>query len=119
MKLFFLNNDTLYKIFTTIEKITDKSSVKIFIESKNQFFINDRRAKQIKQLFEKKEIQATFVAESKKEQQYFEKNNLHYELRQEKTRRKLLNLSYWFFFNIKKFHLYVYQKKNYTFFAVF
>lgn len=119
MKLFFLNNDTLYKLFTTIEKVPKHTSIKIFIESENQFFRNPRRAKQIKQLLEERSLEATFVTESIAQKSYFEKNWLSYELRQQHMWRKILNISYWFFFNIKKFHLYIYQKKNYTFFAVF
>ena len=119
MKLFFLNNDTLYKIFTTIEKVAKRSSVQIFIESENHFFHNNWWAKQIKQLLKEREINATFITESQSQKKYFEINELQYELRQEHIRRKILNITYRFFFNIKKFHLYVYQKRNYTFFAVF
>ncbi|HCB51808.1 TPA: hypothetical protein DEP21_04560 [Patescibacteria group bacterium] len=32
---------------------------------------------------------------------------------------KVLNLAYLFIFNIKKFHLHVYTKKNYIFYMVF
>ncbi len=119
MKLFFLNNDTLYKLFTTIEKVPKKATIKIFIESENQFFNNPRWAKQITWILVERWLDATFVTENEQQKAFLEKNDLRCELRQIKTRRKILNISYRFFFNIKKFHLYVYQKKNYTFFAVF
>lgn len=119
MKLFFLKNDSLYKIFTSIEKVSKNTAIDIFIESENQFFDNPRRAKQIKQLYEERWLIVKFITESVKQKNFYEKHELPYEFRQQHARRKILNLIYWFFFNIKKFHIAIYQAKNYTFFAVF
>jgi len=119
MKLFFLKNDSLYKIFTSIEKVSKHSSIDIFIESENQFFDNPRWAKQIKQLCEEKWLTIRFVTENIRQKNFYEKQWLPFEFRQQHARRKILNLVYRFFFNIKKFHIAVYQAKNYAFFAVF
>lgn len=119
MKLFFLKNDSLYKIFTSIEKVSKNTSIDIFIESENQFFDNPRRAKQIKQLAKEKELSLRFITENSRQKNFYEKHELSYEFRQQHARRKILNLIYRFFFNIKKFHIAIYQAKNYTFFAVF
>lgn len=119
MKLFFLKNDSLYKIFTSIEKVSKHSSIDIFIESDNQFFDNPRWAKQIKQLADERELTLRFITENSKQKNFYEKHDLPYEFRQQHARRKILNLVYRFFFNIKKFHIAIYQAKNYTFFAVF
>ena len=119
MKLFFLKNDSLYKIFTSIEKVSVHSSIDIFIESENQFFDNPRWAKQIKQLYEEKWLSVRFITESIKQKNFYEKQWLPFEFRQQHAWRKILNLIYRFFFNIKKFHIAVYQAKNYAFFAVF
>ena len=119
MKLFFLKNDSLYKIFTTLEKIPKKSHVQIFIESENQFFNNNRRSKQIDWILHKREIEAIFIAENKHQQKFFEDNNINHDIKKQSKVRELINLIYWFFFNIRKFHLHTYEKKNYTFFAIF
>jgi hypothetical protein len=119
MKLFFLKNDSLYKIFTTLEKIPKKSHVQIFIESENQFFNNTRRAKQIDGIVRKKEIEAIFIAENKQQQKFFEENAISHDIRKQNKIREFINLLYRFFFNIKKFHLHTYKSKDYTFFAIF
>lgn len=119
MKLFFLNNDTLYKIFSTIEKVPKSSQITIFIESENQFFKNHRRAKQIYKLIQERWIHAIFMAESNAQKEYFEVNWLAYEFKKKQTWRTMMQLLYRFFFNIKKFHLYIHQKKNYTTIAIF
>ena len=119
MKLFFLKNDSLYKIFTTLEKIPKKSNVEIFIESENQFFNNNRRSKQIDWILRKREIEATFIAENKHQQNFFEDNKINHDIKKQSKIREFINLVYRFFFNIRKFHLHTYKKKNYTFFAIF
>ena len=119
MKLFFLNHDTLYKLFTTIEKVQKNNTIYIFIESENHFFSNPRRAKQIKQLLEERKIHGIFMAESTSQKNYFESNQLEYEFKKKKVWSQIVQLFYRFFFNIKKFHLYIHQKRNYTSFAVF
>jgi len=119
MKLFFLKNDSLYKIFTTLEKIPKKSHVQIFIESENQFFNNSRWSKQIDWIVHKREIEAIFIAENKQQQKFFEENNINHDIKKQSKIREFINLLYRFFFNIKKFHLHTYENKNYTFFAIF
>jgi len=74
MRFFFLETDSFYKVFKTLEKIPNKKSITIFIEENNDIFKNDRRAKQIKSLLNAKEITATFVAKTEKTKKYFEEN---------------------------------------------
>lgn len=119
MKLFFLKQDSLYKIFTTLEKTPKNSQVQIFIESENQFFQNPRWSKQIDAIVSKRSIQATFIAQNDHQRKFFEDQNLNHEVRKESKIRIALNLLYLFFFNIRKFHLKTYENKNYTFFAIF
>ena len=119
MKLFFLQQDSLYKIFTTLEKTPKNSHVEIFVESENQFFNNPRRSKQINNILSKRSIKATFIAQNEHQRRYFEENNISHEVKKENKVRKFLNLIYRFFFNIKKFHLQTFQHKNYSFFAIF
>lgn len=119
MKLFFLNNDSLYKIFTTLEKTPKNSHIQIFIESSNQFFHNPRRSTQIDTILRKRNIKATFIAQNEHQKIFFEEHKINHEVKKENKIRLLLNLVYWFFFNIKKFHIHTYDSKNYTFFAIF
>ena len=119
MKLFFLKQDSLYKIFTTLEKTPKHSHVQIFIESENQFFNNVRRSKQIDGILSKRDIKATFIAQNSHQKNFFEEHRINHEVKKENKIRRFFNLLYWFFFNIKKFHLHTYQHKNYSFFAIF
>jgi hypothetical protein len=119
MKLFFLKDDSLFKIFKTIEKIPRKKKVTIYIDSHNQFFEHERRGKQIKELIISKEIDAHFVCRSEKMKRYFEKLDLSFEYEQSHPIMRALHLAYLFLFEAKKFHLTVYAKKNYLFYLIF
>ncbi len=119
MKLFFLKEHSLYKIFKTIEKVPNGRTIYIYIDPEHSFFDNERRGKEIKELLEKKQINALFVTKTEKSKYFFSSLGLNV-LHQEKHKIvKYLKLVYDFFFNIKKFHLQVYTKKNYIFYVVF
>lgn len=119
MRFFFLETDSFYKVFKTLEKIPSKKSITIFIEENNDIFKNDRWAKQIKNLLESKEITATFVAKTEKTKKYFEENWLNFEYKYKNKRVKLAHITYLFFFNIKKFHQALYNQKHYTAYLLF
>ena len=71
MKVFFLKDHSLYKIFKTLEKIPRGKSIEIVIEAEHALFENERRGKQIKELLEKREINAVFVTKSEKTRRFF------------------------------------------------
>ncbi len=119
MKLFFLETDTLFKIFKTIEKVPQGKKISVFIEKGNDFFQNDRRAKQVQELLEKKKLQATFIAKHQKTRDYYEKVWLPYFYEGKKQWMEVLNTSYLFLFNIKKFHQSIYQKRHYISYIIF
>ena len=119
MKLFFLKEHSLYKIFKTIEKVPNWRTIYIYIDPEHSFFDNERRGKEIKELLQKKNLSAMFVTKTEKSKYFFSSLGLTV-LHQEKHKIvKYLRLAYDFFFNIKKFHLQVYTKKNYIFYVVF
>ena len=119
MKLFFLKEHSLYKIFKTIEKVPNGRTIYIYIDPEHSFFDNERRGKEIKELLQKKNLNALFVTKTDKSRYFFSSLGLSV-LHQEKHKIiKYLRLFYDFFFNIKKFHLQVYTKKNYIFYVVF
>jgi hypothetical protein len=60
MKLFFNKGDSIYKIFTTIEKIHSKKSVTISIHEENIIFNNIWFAKQLLDVLENKKIDYRF-----------------------------------------------------------
>lgn len=119
MKLFFLKQDSLYKIFTTLEKVPKKSQIQIFIESENQFFDNPWRSKQIEKVAHKKWLKIEYVAQNDQQIKFFEHNKLAYSIKKESRIRRFFNLMYRFFFNIKKFHLKIYEHRNYSSLAIF
>ncbi len=105
MKLYFVKEDSLYVIFKRLEKIQNNKSVQISIDPEHAFFDNERRARQIKELIENKEINAIFIAKSDKVRRFYESAGLNV-LYQEKHRFfKMIHIMYLFLFNIKKFHL--------------
>ncbi|NOZ44162.1 MAG: hypothetical protein GXP45_03340 [bacterium] len=67
----------------------------------------------------KRDIKATFVAKTERHKKFFEKIGLDVIYQEENKVLKALRFVYMFFFNIKKFHLYVYTKKNFVFYLVF
>ncbi len=119
MKLFFLREDSLYKIFKTLEKIPKNKKVSLFIDEENQFFSNIWRWKQVKATLEEKNINATFVVKSAKAKIYLEEVGLqiHYEAPHKFA--EFMRLAYLFFFNAKEFHLYIFAKRNYSFYIIF
>lgn len=78
MKIFFLETDTLFKIFKTLEKVSQGKKVSIYIEQGNDFFVNEWRASQIKEVIDRKQLQATFISQSTQTKNYFEKVGLPY-----------------------------------------
>ncbi|MEI8090729.1 MAG: hypothetical protein WCG98_00230 [bacterium] len=71
MKLFFLKEHSLYKIFKTIEKIPDNRTVNIYIDPEHSFFDNERWGSQIKEVLSKKQINAFFITKTEKARYFF------------------------------------------------
>ena len=105
MKLFFFADDSLYKIFKTLEKIPRWKEVEISIEPEHSLFDNERRGKQIKDIINKRAINATFMTQNEKCKKFFDKIWLKTNYVEQNKIKKVLNAIYLFFFNIKKFHL--------------
>jgi len=119
MKLFFLKDNSLYKIFKTLEKIPNNKTIHIYIDPEHAFFDNEWRGKQIQEIIKTKSLNAFFITKTDKAKNFFQKIGLQV-IHQEKHKFfKILNLIYLFFFNIKRFHLQAYSKKNYLFYAIF
>lgn len=119
MKLFFLKDHSLYKIFKTLEKLPSGKTVHISIDPEHAFFDNEWRGKQIQELLQQKNIHAFFITRTEHSKNFFEKIGLPV-IHQEKHKiLKILHLVYLFFFNIKQFHLQAYTKKNYMFYMIF
>lgn len=119
MKIFFQKNDSLYKIFKTLEKVQTNKSVNIYIDPEHSFFDNERRWKQLRELLEERKIEAYFITKNDKSKYFFQSLWLKV-IHQEKSKiLKVLNVIYLFFFNFKRFHLLAYNRKNYIFYVVF
>jgi hypothetical protein len=119
MKLFFLKDHSLYKIFKTLEKLPNGKTVHISIDPEHAFFDNEWRGKQIQELLQQRNIHAFFITKTENSRKFFEKIGLPV-IHQEKHKLlKIIHLGYLFFFNIKQFHLQAYTKKNYMFYMIF
>ena len=112
MKFFFLKTDSLYKIFKALEKIPSHRDVEIFIDPEHNLFDNEWRWQQIKEIIDKNQIKAVFVAKNKKNREYLESVWLNVSYEREKHIEKFINKLYLFFFNIKNFHLHTYENKK-------
>lgn len=119
MKLFFLKDHSLYKIFKTLEKLPHGKTVHISIDPEHAFFDNEWRGKQIQELLQQRNVHAFFITKTENSRRFFEKIGLPV-IHQEKHKLlKIIHLGYLFFFNIKQFHLQAYTKKNYMFYMIF
>ena len=83
MKLRFSSSDSIYKIFSTLEKLLPWKRVDIVIEEGHPIFDNIWRGLQLKDLLNKKKISYNFVPQSGSQQKYFEEAGL-----QIKTQKK-------------------------------
>jgi len=120
MKFFFAAEDSLYKIFKTLEKIPKWKNIEINIDSHHSLFDNEWWWKQIKEVLDKKSINAVFVTKTEKDRKFFSQIWLKTNHLEKNKFFKVLRMFYLFVFDIKKFHLNTLQKrKSYTFFLVF
>lgn len=119
MKFFFVAEDSLYKIFKTLEKIPKWKNIEISIDSQHSLFDNERWWKQIKEILDKKNIKAVFVTKTETTRRFFEKIWFKTKHIEKNKFMKYLRIIYLFFFDIKKFHLNTFQnRKSYTFILV-
>ena len=116
MKIFFSADDSLLKIFKTLEKIQRWKDIEIFIEPEHALFDNEWRWKQIKEVLDKKSINATFSTKSEKCKRFFDSIGLKTNYLEQNKIKKIFNTLYLFFFDIKKFHLDTKWKKYGTIF---
>ena len=120
MKLFFLAEDSLYKIFKTLEKVPKWKQLEISIDSHHSLFDNQWWWKQIKEVLDNRSLNARFITKTDRSRKFFEKIGLKTHHIEKNKFMKAVRLLYLFVFNIKKFHLNSIDKKNsYTFVLVF
>ena len=117
MKLFFSADDSLLKIFRTLEKIQRWKEVEISIEPEHALFDNEWWWKQIKEILDKRSIKAIFPTQSEKCKNFFEKFWLKTDYVEQNKIKKFFRTIYLFFFNIKKFHLDTKWKKYWMVFV--
>ena len=91
MKFFFAKTDSLYKIFKSLEKVPSHRSVEIFIDPEHSLFDNERRWQQIKDIIDKKQIDATFATKNKNNRDYFNTVGLKVNLVKERLIQRILN----------------------------
>jgi len=119
MKIFFQKEHSLYKIFKTLEKIPNNKTIHIYMDPEHSFFENERWGKQIQEALDKKSINAFFITQNEKSKRFFENLNMQVIHKEQNKILKTIRTIFLFFFNIKKFHLSIYNKKNVIFYVVF
>ena len=122
MKIFFVQEDSLLKIFKTLEKIQKWKQVEITIDPEHPLFDNERRWKQIKDVLEKRWIDATFITKTEKSRIFFQKLWLKVNHTEQNKFLKIMRMIYLFFFDIKKLHLKItewWNNKKYSRFLIF
>lgn len=73
MKIFFLKDHSLYKIFKTLEKVQKNKTVHIYIDPEHAFFENERWGKQIQEILDKKKLNAFFITKNERNKKFFQK----------------------------------------------
>ena len=119
MQFYFAKTDSLYKIFKALEKIPSHKQVEIFIDPEHTLFDNEWWWYQIKEIIDKNQLDAVFVAKNKKNRDFLTSVGLKVNYEKEKQIERVLNIIWLFFFNIKKFHLHTYETKKYIFVLIF
>jgi len=115
MKFFFSKTDSLYKIFKTLEKIPTEKKVEIFIDPEHALFDNERRGKQLKEIIDQKKLDAQFTTKTTRNREFFSSVGLQTNHIEQRQIKKIANMFFLFFFNIKRFHLHTYETKKYIF----
>lgn len=115
MKFFWTKTDSIYKIIKTLEKLPNGKQVEIFIDPEHSIFENVRWGQQIKEIIDKKNLDAVFSTKNRKNKDYYQEAGLKVVVIKERKIQYIVSFVYLFLFNIKKFHLYAYEWKKYIF----
>ncbi len=112
MKISFWADDTLYKIFKTIEKLPNWKEVEIFIHPSNSVFENIWLWKQILDLLDSRWLNYYFVCKNKLCVNYYKKIWARYKFIESSKIKKFIKSLYSFFYWSKDFHKYVLKHKS-------
>ena len=118
MKLTFKAQDSIYKIFKTLQKIPSYKKVKVFIDHQHSLFHHQRRGEQIKEEIEKNHLQVVFVCKTLAAKEYFNNCELATQYnpasRLQRARQSIEWLAFW----SKKAHKNLLVKKTYLSYLV-
>ncbi len=110
MKLIFKENDTIFKIFSTIEKLHTSQKVEIYIHHKNPFFQNKWWLKQLIKILDNNWINYIFICDSTTKN-FFENLKVPCKIKNDLfsiLKRQLNN----YFTKIKNFHYHILKPKS-------
>lgn len=112
MKLFFTKEDSLYKIIKTLEKLPKSKSIFLHIDHENTFYDHPWWGKQVKALLEEREIPYVCVSQHPSTKKYFDELDMQCAYEPPNRLLHTIHMMGLFLFNIKKFHVTVFTKKN-------
>lgn len=118
MKIKFYKTDKIHKIFKSIEKLSDKKKIQIFIEEWNEIYENIWWWNQLIQLLDKKKIDFEIFVNWTTSFKYFNKlwvKNISQNINFFEISIYILKS---YFFKIKDFHWDVFRKKTYFFYVI-
>lgn len=118
MKLLFGANDSIYKIFTTLEKLRQGQTISLIIHNRNEMYHQIRRWKQIKALLDSKKIQYVVLCKHNQVKKYCEEVGLEYEFQWENRYTKAWKFVYGLVFKAKDFHLNLLQQDKYILYSI-
>lgn len=119
MKIQFERQDSFYKITKTIEKIPDHRKVIFSIDPDNNFFANDWRWQQFRELCESKQLDYVIKTTNTKTKNYCERVWLKCVHDKVSSFSTMVTIVYSFFFKIRDFHYYATHQKNYIKYLIF
>lgn len=118
MRLKFWQQDSLYKIFKTIEKIPTTKNIEIFIDAKNSFYDNIWWWKQLVDLLNSKNLEYVFLYNDLSLKDYFKELWVNSNFQEKDLFTKIVKSIYNVFFSAKKYHGYIVSKWNYISYAI-
>lgn len=118
MQLVFWPKDSIYKIFTTLDKLRPNQTISLIINHRNEIYQQKRRGKQIKALLESKKINYEIWCKHHQVKDYCQEVWLNYVFHGQVRYVTLAHQVYDFLFRAKDFHLNLLTQDRYTLYMI-
>lgn len=113
MKLIFGQYDSIYTIFSTIEKVPNEKELSIYIDEKNEFFANIWWWKQLVTLIQRKELKVKFIIYYQKSYSFYEQLWVNHLIEKKQNVQQIWSSVLWKLSFAWDVHTRLLHKKNY------